>query len=62
VTDKLWLDCCRGNGCPQVSIEGETVWVKDDEGSIVTMSVDQLLDVARTVRETSVGLAGPVED
>lgn len=57
--EKIWLDCCRSSGCPQVAIEGATVWIKDDDEKVVTMSVDQLLDVARTVQEHHSSTAEP---
>ena len=43
--------CCRGraSGCPEVRCAGDHVWIKDDDGNIVSMTVVELLDVCTTV-------------
>jgi hypothetical protein len=43
--------CCHGrkSGCPEVRCSGDYVWIRDDDGNIISMTVVELLDVCTTV-------------
>jgi len=44
--------CCRGRSCcPEVQCQGDYVWIKDDDGEVVHMTIAELLDVCTTVVE-----------
>jgi len=42
-----WQKCCRGrrSSCPHFMVEGRTIHIRDDEGKIITMTLDQFQDV-----------------
>ena len=46
-----WQTCCRGrrSNCPRVKLEGGIVSIQDDDGNIVTMTLDQIQDVYATL-------------
>lgn len=46
-----WQTCCRGrrSNCPRVKLEDGVVSIQDDDGNIVTMTLDQLQDVYATL-------------
>jgi len=48
-----WQKCCRGrrSNCPQILIEGRTIRIRDDYGSTIKLTVDQLQDVQFKVAE-----------
>lgn len=47
--EKRWVKCCRGrrSNCPEISLHGGKISIKDDDGNIVTMTKDQFRDVIR---------------
>ena len=48
-----WEPCCRGRKCcPLVRIEGDVVFIQDDYGSIVKVTMDQLSAIYETVEHT----------
>jgi hypothetical protein len=48
-----WTLCCRGSGrkCPSISVQEDRLQIKDDDGSTVSMTLDQFDDVASTLFE-----------
>jgi hypothetical protein len=50
-----WTMCCRGrkSGCPAIRREGNQIWIRDDNGQIVTMKVEELFDVYSAVIESA---------
>ena len=48
--DKRWVKCCRGrNCCPEVALDGDDVFIRDDDGNIVKMTREQFKDVIRSL-------------
>lgn len=47
---KKWVTCCRRKNCPRVAVEGSTLWIKDDNGAQVKITLDQLDAIATTVK------------
>jgi hypothetical protein len=48
-----WTKCCRGrrSNCPQISIEGKTLHIRDDFGNEVQMSLEDFQAVKWRVDE-----------
>jgi len=48
-----WESCCRGrrSACPEVAIDGRKVYVKDDEGHIICVTLDQFTDIHYKLKE-----------
>jgi hypothetical protein len=46
-----WYSCCRGrrSACPEVAVESGRIYIKDDDGSIISLTAIQLYDVHATV-------------
>lgn len=48
-----WQKCCRGrrSNCPQILVEGRVVYVRDDDGNQIKLTLDQVQDVHLKVME-----------
>ena len=48
-----WESCCRGrrSACPEVAVANDRIYIKDDDGSIVSLTALQLLEVKATVEK-----------
>ncbi len=48
-----WTLCCRGQGrkCPEILVQDNTLKIRDDDGAVVSMSLDQFDDVVATLQE-----------
>lgn len=48
-----WTTCCRGrkSACPEIKIDADDVYIRDDYGAIVRMSISQFDVVVQKVRE-----------
>lgn len=42
-----WQKCCRGrrSNCPHILVEGRTIYVRDDDGNQIKLTLDQFQDV-----------------
>jgi hypothetical protein len=53
--DRNWTTLCRGrNCCPSIAVEGTIVYIKDDDGAQVKITLDQLDDIwhaAKAIRD-----------
>jgi hypothetical protein len=49
--DKRWVTCCRGRraNCPRIALQGEQIFIQDDDGNTVTLTKAQFRDVIRGV-------------
>lgn len=47
-----WTLCCRGQGrkCPEILVQDNILRIRDDDGAVVTMSLDQFDDVVATLQ------------
>ncbi len=53
---RKWVTLCRGKSCcPSISVEGDTVHIKDDDGAQVKITFDQLEDIARSANKIRLG-------
>lgn len=58
LSTKKWVNCCRGRkSCPKVAVSMGLVWIKDDKGNEVQITVDQLKDIVEMV-ETIIDTRG----
>ena len=40
--------CCRrGGGCPQVNLDGDNIFIKDDDGGIIKLTLIEFRDIDR---------------
>ena len=48
-----WQLCCRGrrSNCPQVAIEDRVIYIRDDDGHQIKVTLDQLQDIHLKVGE-----------
>jgi len=48
-----WTLCCRGQGrkCPEILVQDNILKIRDDDGAVVSMSLDQFNDVVATLQE-----------
>ena len=47
-----WQKCCRGRrNCPQVAVEGRTIYIRDDDGNQIKVTLAQLQDIHLRVGE-----------
>ena len=48
-----WQKCCRGrqSNCPYVAIEGRTIYIRDDDGNKIKVTLNQLQDIHLKVGE-----------
>ncbi len=50
--DKKWETFCRSaRCCPEVALEGDTVWIKDDDGHVIHMERGQVEDLWKRLQE-----------
>jgi len=48
---KKWVNCCRGRkNCPKVAVDMGLVWIKDDDGNEVQITLNQLDDIVNMVK------------
>ena len=49
-----WTLCCRGQGrkCPEILVQDSVLKIRDDDGAVVSMSLDQFDDIVATLQET----------
>jgi hypothetical protein len=49
-----WTLCCRGSGrkCPSILVQQDWLHIRDDDGHVVVMSLDQFDDVTTALFET----------
>ncbi len=42
-----WQMCCRGrrSACPQIAVDGRTVYIRDDFGGQISVTLDQFQDI-----------------
>jgi len=43
-TYKEWTSCCRGKNCPEVKLDDEFLYVKDDYGNTVKIQRSKIAD------------------
>lgn len=45
-----WYKCCRGrrSACPEVAVDGDRIYIKDDDNSIISLTALQLIEVKTT--------------
>jgi hypothetical protein len=46
-TNLKWESCCRGrrSACPEVALDNDKIYIKDDDGHIISLTALQLLEV-----------------
>ena len=50
MTAKDWTACCRGKGCPQVTIDSDFIYIKDDHGGQIKITTSEFSSVSKTIR------------
>lgn len=45
-----WTACCRGKGCPQVTIDSDFIYIKDDHGGQIKITASEFSSVTKAVR------------
>lgn len=56
-----WESCCRGrrSACPQVAVDGRKIWIRDDDGRQICVTLDQFTDINYKLKEIVVrGIPG----
>lgn len=48
-----WESCCRGrrSTCPEISVEGDVVRIRDDDGNQIRVTLSQFEDIRLKLNE-----------
>ena len=58
-----WTSCCKGRAsCPEIKIDAHEVMIRDDFGSVVSMTHEQFLEMASTGTEMLADMFPPVPE
>jgi hypothetical protein len=50
VTELTWKSaCCRKQGCPEVAVDAEHIYIKDDHGGQIMLTPDELDSIIYTL-------------
>ena len=49
--DLKWKTLCRGkNCCPSIAVDGDDLYIRDDDGEQIKITLDQHDDIAHAVK------------
>lgn len=50
--EKEWTTCCRGkDGCPEVAVDSEHIYIKDDHGGEIKVTASEFSAISKIIRD-----------
>lgn len=48
--DEKWITCCRGKGCPQIAVDSNFIYIKDDHGGQIKITASEYASISKQIR------------